>query len=308
MRDLFQSIADLRPTGAEGHRYAIVLAGGDGRRLAPVAQRLYGYPRPKQFCRFGSDRTLLQETLLRAARFAGAANRIVVATSTRHRAEANESLAGWRGVVRVEQSRNLDTTPGLLLPLLHVLARDPWATVAVLPSDHHVSDDEAFVDALTAPLVALDAAPDTVLLAGARLRAPEPDLGWIVPGPSAPAWRSVKAFVEKPPPAEAAALHASGAFANTFAFVGRGAAIARLARAHVPEWWRAITGAFFDPVALEGVYRALPPSSFSRDVLERGAGSLGVVPLEGVQWSDVGTPERLLAARGPSAAALVACA
>jgi mannose-1-phosphate guanylyltransferase len=297
MTELFGPIADLRPSGDEGGRYAIVLAGGSGTRLGDVAEKLYGYARPKQYCRFGSGRTLLEETLWRAARFTGSQERIAVSLSREHRAEANECLAGWPDVMRVEQPRNLDTTPGILLPLLQILTRDPWATVLVLPSDHHVSDDEPFVDAFLKALQGLDDDPDAVALAGARLAEPGLDLGWIVPGPREARWRRVEAFVEKPSWDDAVALHGAGALANTFAFVGRGSALARMGRRYAFRWWRALTRAFFDPLAVEQVYRSLPPSSFSRDVLQPAAPSLGVVPLEGVDWSDVGTPERLAAVR-----------
>jgi mannose-1-phosphate guanylyltransferase len=282
-----------------GSRWAIVLAGGDGRRLAPVAERLYGYARPKQFCRFGSGRTLLEETVHRAALFTGAASRIVLSTSRHHRAEVAETMLACPGVWRVEQPRNLDTTPGILLPLLGVLSRDPDAIVLVLPSDHHVSDDLAFVASLVRPLGHLDARPDTVVMAGASMNTPEPDLGWIVRGRARGGWHDVASFTEKPDRETRERLHATGALANTFAFVGRGAAVARLARRHASPWWRALVRARRDGSdAVARVYEQLEPSSFSRDVLQKATPSLGVVALRNVVWSDVGTPERLAAARG----------
>lgn len=302
MTDLFGPISDLRATGPRGRRHAIVLAGGDGTRLAGVTERYYGYARPKQYCHFGSERSLLEETLTRAARFTGSPERIVVSVSRDHRAEANECLSAWPEVTRVEQPRNLDTTPGILLPLLKVLASDPWATVLVLPSDHHVSDDAAFVDALSAVVPALDDSPDAVVLAGAQLPEAEPGLGWIVPGRSAGRWQDVRGFVEKPSPSEASRLHAAGALANTFAFVAQGPALARLARQYAQPWWKGLTRAFFDPLAVDALYRAMPASSFSRDVLGKAASVLGVVPLPDIVWSDVGTPERLEAVRGVKAA------
>jgi mannose-1-phosphate guanylyltransferase len=44
----------------------IILAGGDGTRLAPLTRRLAGDGRPKQFCRLIGDDTLLGQTRRRA--------------------------------------------------------------------------------------------------------------------------------------------------------------------------------------------------------------------------------------------------
>jgi hypothetical protein len=45
--------------------------------------------------------------------------------------------------------------------------------------------------------------------------------------------------------------------------------------------------------ALEYVYRAFLPVSFSRDMLERAPERLCAMELDGVEWSDWGKPERI---------------
>lgn len=61
--------------------------------------------------------------------------------------------------------------------------------------------------------------------------------------------------------------------------------------------------------ALEYIYRAYLPVSFSRDILERAPGRLGALELTGVAWSHWGNPEQIesvLALR--RSRALVGCA
>src|SRR6185436_5545322 len=155
-------------------------AGGDGNRLASASIRRYGYARPKQYCDFDGRGTLLDRTLSRAAHISEE-GRIVVVTTRAHRDEADEVLARWPAVARVEQPRNADTTAGIILPLLHVLSQDPGATVVLFPSDHQVRDEVAFVRAATrAAMVA--SVRDCVVLLGAEPDGPEEDYGWIVPG------------------------------------------------------------------------------------------------------------------------------
>ena len=45
--------------------------------------------------------------------------------------------------------------------------------------------------------------------------------------------------------------------------------------------------------AIDYIYRAYLPVSFSHDMLQRAPGKLAAIELEGVEWSDWGRPERI---------------
>jgi len=114
--------------------WALLLAGGDGSRLAREALRLFGYTKPKQYCDFGGG-TLLELPLARARRFAPDRRNVVV-TSQTHRADALEVMRRHPEVTHLERPLNRDTTSGILLPVLNVHRLDPDATVIVMPTDH----------------------------------------------------------------------------------------------------------------------------------------------------------------------------
>jgi mannose-1-phosphate guanylyltransferase len=280
--------------GISSKRWALVLAGGDGTRLEGVAERLYGRPCAKQFCSFGAPRSLVEETVERALLLVPEA-RVVVVTTRKHRAEAARCLAGYPALRIIEQPENCGTLPGIALPVLHLQRESPDATLLVLPSDHHVTDDAAFAGALERATRVVKAPDVDLSLVGAVPEDYEEGLGWIVPGDLT---SRVRAFREKPPRHEGEALAAGGALVNTFVMAGRlGALAARIAR-RAPRWWRALTAAGGDQTALEGAYRALPTEDFSRLVLAGGSMErLRVVALRGAGWSDLGTPSRLLRAR-----------
>jgi mannose-1-phosphate guanylyltransferase len=277
----------------------IVLAAGEGTRLAAVVGRLYQDHRPKQFAVLKGDRSLLQETVRRAGRLAPA-ERTVVVTSARHLGLAREQL-GER-IDQVGQPRNVGTGPGILLPLARVLRRDPGATVVVTPSDHHFERPARFTAAVTRAVRACAATGSGLCILAVEAERPATDLGWIVPGEplgAAGAASRVARFVEKPGPEQARTLFEGGALWNTFVMVGRAEAFWRLAGTFIPAQTRAMerylsaVGTRRERRILGEVYQGLEAADFSRDVLARAPG-LGVVSARGSGWSDWGTPERLL--------------
>ncbi|MEW6267798.1 MAG: sugar phosphate nucleotidyltransferase, partial [Thermodesulfobacteriota bacterium] len=123
--------------------WALVLAGGDGRRLRALTQRLAGRPIPKQYCRIAGDRSMLEATLDRIAPLVPAARTLVIVNRD-HLHLARPQLAGLPAENVLVQPCNRDTGPGLLWSVLAVERRAPGALLAVLPSDHFVADGAAF--------------------------------------------------------------------------------------------------------------------------------------------------------------------
>lgn len=100
------------------HLWSIVLAGGEGTRLAPMIRQWLGEDRPKQYCTFTGTRSMLQHTVDRADILADPSRRVTVVGAS-HEETARSQLHG-RGGVLVVQPANCDTAPGVFLPLTHI--------------------------------------------------------------------------------------------------------------------------------------------------------------------------------------------
>ncbi len=283
------------------HQWVIVLAAGEGTRLASITTMLHGHPVPKQFATLLGDRSLLQNTLERSANLAPAVRTVVVVAADRVPL-AEAQMGRYPGVQIVSQPLDRGTVPGLLLPLAHVLARDPQARVLVLPSDHVVSDQPRFHEACRRALRAADEAPCGVALIGATATMPATDLGWISlgdPERPGPAGSPVRRFLEKPDQEIAQALFESGALWNTLILAATGNALWALAARKLPAigaelaCYRVAIGRPEAPRLLEDLYARIPSADLSRDVLEKATG-LAAVALTGAGWTDCGTPQRVL--------------
>jgi mannose-1-phosphate guanylyltransferase len=298
-------------------QWVIILAGGEGKRLAPLTRALYGTDLPKQFAALRGDRSLLQATLDRAAPIAPRERTVVVAGEA-HEAIARDQLAGYPGVTLIVQPANRDTGPGLLLPLAWIRARAPGARVVILPADHDVPRPAPLVDAL-ARAAAHRATARRVALVGVVPDHAETEYGWILPGArlagAAPReLAGVRRFVEKPDPERATRLRALGAVWNTFIMSGPVGALWRLGRRHLPaqaialERWAA-GGERDARDRLRAIYAALAPGNWSSDVLAAASRrDLALVAMTGSGWSDWGSPRRVFRslAGTPEHAALLA--
>ena len=303
--------SEAAPREGRGRRpwWGVILAGGDGTRLRSLTERISGDARPKQFCPILGRETLLAETRRRVALGIAPARTLFVVTRTHERFYTPLLADVWSRKL-VVQPENRGTAPAILYALLRLATVGLTDPVAFFPSDHFVSDDEAFMGHMGAAVYATLARPELVVLLGITPGSATEDYGWIEPGPPIVERRrpwpwplyQVRRFWEKPEPALARDLRARGSLWNSFVMVGRVDTLVRLVKAAVPELYQAFAtvrpalGTAREALVRE-LYARLPTTDFSRRVLESPHATLAVLPVSDVGWNDLGVPERVLATR-----------
>ena len=121
------------------NNFPVILAGGSGTRLWPLSRSLY----PKQFLKLNSDKSLLQNTIERAAEACG--GQLMIVCNEDHRFLTAEQMreVGHEGTIILEPvARN--TAPAIALAAIHAIKQHKDATITVLAADHVISDIQQF--------------------------------------------------------------------------------------------------------------------------------------------------------------------
>ena len=304
-----QGISRKRPTPnstsgpSRTKRWGVILAGGDGTRLRSLTRAISGDDRPKQFCPLVGGRTLLDQTRERVAGSI-AADRTLFVMTEKHARFYQPLTAALPRQLLLAQPDNKGTAPAILYALLHIAARSPKAIVALFPSDHYFSDEEAFMSHVESAFDSVQTSSGTVTLLGLTPESPEVEYGWIEPQPSilgsAPgSITRVRRFWEKPSANVARTLMETGCLWNSFVMVGRVDALLQMTRRAVPELFNNFAalvptfGTVAEQTALRKLYSRITETNFSHSVLARQPNDLAVMRVGEVGWSDLGDPTRV---------------
>ncbi len=299
----------LNETDAE-NRCAIVLAAGDGIRLRSFVQRLRGDSLPKQYVHLIGNQSMLEMAFHRTQKLIPP-QRLFAVVSEGHFAfsEVAQQLSAYPRLRVVVQPINKDTGMGLLLPLAHLNARHPDATVAVFPADHFIAEEELFMDHVETAFGVVEQNPSKIVLLGVTPTDPEPEYGYLVPRNERPSpfpfgIREVGCFIEKPEPTAARTFIARGGLWNTMVMVFKAKTLMEHVGRIKPQLNRCfmrICDAIGSPGFLDvvrQVYVDVESVNLSKGLLEalpmRRASSLLMLPVRGVHWSDWGSEKRIL--------------
>jgi mannose-1-phosphate guanylyltransferase len=268
----------------------VIMAGGAGTRFWPASRALT----PKQLLPLGADAS---EPLLAAAvrRIAPVVppERVYIATGA-HLADATA-----RVVPEVPRANILaepvprNTAPCIAWANATIARHDPDAVVAVLPSDHFMTDEPAFVKVLARAMETATRGPITTI--GVVPTRPETGYGYIEVGEDlSPGVRRAVRFVEKPDRARAEEYVASARFLwNAGMFFFRATLMKDAVATHLPDLARGVTeldaaaAKGEEALALARIFPTLPSVSIDVGVMEKAA-ELAVVPGD-FGWNDVGS-------------------
>jgi mannose-1-phosphate guanylyltransferase/mannose-6-phosphate isomerase len=268
--------------------YAVVLAGGAGTRLWPMARP----ERPKQFLTLFGGRSLFQRTVDRATAVAGRGRTVVVA-GLRH-APLVRAQAPWVTRDRtILEGEGRNTAASVALAARWARERHGDAVLVVMPADHWIDSRAGFVDTVRTAIAAARR-PDVLATIGVPATAPETGFGYIRPAAPAgsAAVRPVAGFVEKPALPAARRMVGSGRYLwNSGLFVWRASAILAALAEHAPRLARAAEHAVLRRrpagwVCARAEMVRIPAAPIDTAVLEKAANV--VVARARFEWSDLG--------------------
>ncbi len=189
----------------------VVLSGGSGTRLWPLSRSMF----PKQFINFFNrhGKTLLGSTLVRLTPAAGFGAPIILCNNDhRFLVKAELDNAGIEAAAIVLEPVARNTAAAITVAALAAVRHQPNAVLVVMPSDHAVKNEAAFVEAVGKATEV--AAGGKFVLFGITPDSPHTGYGYIqrgtlLPHAKAPAF-AVDRFCEKPDAKTAAAYLAEG--------------------------------------------------------------------------------------------------
>jgi len=278
-----------------GAIFPVILSGGSGTRLWPLSRTMY----PKQFIRFFDEQTssFLAVTLRRLGSEAGFANPIIVCNNDHRFLVKDEAeRAGVHPCAILLEPMARNTAPAAAVAALRVTREDPAGILAVMPSDHVIKDEHAFVGAIEH--AAKVARTGKLVLFGIAPSAPHTGYGYICRGAPLAGFTgafAVERFTEKPDRETAAAYLQAGTYfwnSGIFVFAARAFLdeLARLEPSILDAARQALSGAREDLGFLRldaGAFARAPATSIDYAVMERTA-SAAVLPVD-IGWSDVGS-------------------
>lgn len=177
---------------------ALIMAGGKGERFWPLSTE----DKPKQFLNLLGNDTMIQMTVKRIERFIPI-ERIFVVTGKKYTSLVKEQLPTLpvRNIIVEPVGKN--TAPCIALSAFHIHKQFKDATIAVLPSDHLIGDEDKFREVLITANYFVDNNEDAIVTLGMKPDRPETGYGYIkyektdyiLNGQEI---RKVQQFVEKP--------------------------------------------------------------------------------------------------------------
>lgn len=271
--------------------YGVILAGGSGTRFWPLSRKKI----PKQFLKLFSERTLIEETVQRLSPLIPK-ERIIVVTTEDYARDIKRILKGVPPENIIAEPTGRNTAPAIALAAFK-LSRNDNEVMGVFPSDHMITNKDAFIRVLS---VANEIAKgyDKLVTLGMKPDKPETGYGYIELGSifkksGGFSVYKVKRFVEKPDLEKAKAFLRDGNFMwNSGMFVWRVGTFLKELEKQLPSLYRGIKDGIKikkggDFSIDKEIYSKIESISVDYGIMEKSEDSL-VIPAD-IGWSDIGS-------------------
>lgn len=175
-------------------RYAVIMAGGSGKRLWPLSRRNH----PKQVLRLINGKSLMEVAVQRLEGEFEPEQILIIANSD-YADEIAEALPEIPRENIISEPEGRDTANAIALAAAIVAGKDDTATIAVFTADHIIRPIKCFAKAVSIAMNAAETNPGATVTFGVLPSWPHTGLGYIQAGPKVSEdVRRVASFQEKP--------------------------------------------------------------------------------------------------------------
>jgi len=275
-------------------KYAVIMAGGTGKRLWPLSRR----KRPKQVLKLFDGETLLRRCFDRLTPIFDA-DKIIVLTNAAYVDVVCENLPELPGENVIAEPAVRDTAGAIGLVSAVLSKLDPDATMAVVTADQIIEPVEVLQEALKDALEFAEANQQALVTFGIKPTFPSTMLGYIkcinpesIPGCTNDVYK-VERFAEKPDEATATEYVSSGQyFWNSGMFVWKAQTMLANLQEFLPDATEPLAkirdawGAESQQSVLEEWFVKLPRISIDYAVMEKSQ-EVHAIELD-CRWLDLG--------------------
>ncbi|KYH28017.1 MULTISPECIES: mannose-1-phosphate guanylyltransferase [Clostridium] len=281
---------------------ALIMAGGKGTRFWPLSTE----EKPKQFLKLLSEDTMIQMTVKRLESLIPI-DRIFIVTAKQYVNLVEEQLPMLpkRNIIVEPVGKN--TAPCIALSAFIIDKCYKDATIAVLPSDHLISNDDKFIKTLNTAYEFVEKEKDAIVTLGMRPDRPETGYGYIKLKDESGEWKvkkqnssrkfeniyKVEKFVEKPNIEKAEEYLKDGNYLwNGGMFIWKTSTILNLTEKYLNNTYNilneiAVTNEENFNEVLEEKYHQVDEISVDYGIMEN-ANNIYVIPSD-FGWDDIGT-------------------
>ena len=270
--------------------YAVIMAGGVGSRFWPLSTAKY----PKQFHdMLGIGETLLQSTFNRLTNVVPYEN-ILILSNEAYNDIIKEQLPKITQEQIILEPAMRNTAPCILLAAMKIKKKNPNAVMIVAPSDHFISDEDAFVADIN---LAFEAAikEDILITLGIKPTFANTGYGYIKYGQEeGKELQKVEVFTEKPTLRNAKKYLEEGNYVwNAGIFVWKATFITDSFNTHLPEMFNLFNegekqlNTSKEEKFVNETYPEAQNISIDYAIMEK-SDSVYVIPAS-FKWSDLGT-------------------